>query len=136
MAFDQLENQFLEAAKRVGSQHAHLQRGIGQHGNHALVDDNERLGVQSEQLERMEGMEMNMKGETANVLQSGDQMIVVPNLRIQRGIVGRVEIEMRFVEAFELAEDARKTLDDGLREGERVGERKERMVPNRIEQPR
>lgn len=43
---------------------------------------------------------------------------------------------MRFVEAFELVENARKPLDDGLGEGERVGECKERMVPNGIEQPR
>ena len=93
-AFDQLENRLLEAAKRVGAQHAHLQRGVGQHRKQALVDENERSAVQSEQLEGMEGVEVNVKGEAANILQSAEQTVVVPNLRIQRGVVGGVKIEM------------------------------------------
>ena len=91
-ALDQLENRLLEAAKRVGAQHAHLQRGVGQHREQALVDENERSAVQSEQLKGMEGVEVNVKGEAANILQSAEQTVVVPNLRIQRGVVGGVEI--------------------------------------------
>ena len=71
-ALDQLENHFRDAATLAGAQHAHLEGGAGQLGDHALVDEGERLAVQREELTMSGASERHVEAKPEDVLQLAD----------------------------------------------------------------